>query len=421
MFEKTGDRWEDKFEGLPGFSLVVAIVTIFLAQWSPRGGETAGYETTVLIAVAVGYLLYRAGSLLDKVFDAKMFYGGLEKAPHWPGGQTLHGARVKAANQLNCPLTGLYAKAEGLLKKSEEWQNEVKAKMDGSKAARSFIVPLLLILAAQAIKHFQLPLSHGLSVEWLEPKIEAFLVAAVLVYLITDIELFQWICFSVALTLLGILFLRLPGDWLNSWRFHPLTVGCALVLTTWIYVWQRVGAMTRLYELTAGFGFSKHFVTTESATSDEKVMKGMFLGPRTMMPLRVVALYPCKEQEVTEDELQRAERLVRSVALMHVQLYRFSERPPGAPLPEADEMLPFSLVLEEEKKKNLIGEYKTEDSKAGKSAKSDLVIKVVKDSAAKEGQRMTSSRGEQRRRLADLKKLINGKSEGTVHSGSMQR
>jgi hypothetical protein len=405
MFEKTGDRWEDKFEGLPGFGLVVAIVAMLLAWGLPRGAETAAAEMNALIAVAVAYLLYRSGSLLDKLFDC--LYGSLEKAPPWPGGQALHNARRVAAKQLNCPLTGLYAKAEGILKKSEEWENEVEAKMDGSKAARSFIIPFLVILAVQLItRHSHLRLPHLLGLERLEPRIvEIILVAAVLVYLILDIKVVQWICLGAAPILLGILFLRLPREWLISWRFHPFTVGCGLLLTTLIYVWRRLAAMLRVYELASRLQVSKRFASVGNATSDEREMRGMLFAGNTVLPLRVVALYPSKEQGVTEDDLQRAERLVRSLALMNVQLYKFSERPLNAPLSGTEPSLPVSLLSVEEMKR-IKGDYKPEESKSSREASLDVVIKVVKSP----GSRSLLNK-------AELEKLLNGRHQARFGPG----
>jgi hypothetical protein len=167
MFEKTGDRWEDKFEGLPGFGLVVAIVAVLLAWWSGSSGETVRRESNPLIAVAIAYLLYRTGSVVDDLLFKTTYEKRLEKPHRWLSRwDVLYRASTDAAKSLNCPITGLYAKAEGILKGTEEWQNQVKPKMDGSKAARSFIIPSLVIFAAQ---YFQLRLPHFSVPQWLEP------------------------------------------------------------------------------------------------------------------------------------------------------------------------------------------------------------------------------------------------------------
>jgi len=381
MFEKLGDRWEDKFEDLPGFSLVVAIVALVLAAWSPHGGEVTPRETNPLVAVAVAYLLYRSGSLLDKLFDS--LYGKLEEpGPRFYGGKALDGARLGAARNLKCPVPGLYNKAASLLRNSEEWKSEVKGKMDGSKAARSLILPLLGILIVQQVRHFHWALPQTLNLEWLRPQIaERFLVGAVVVYLISSIKLVQSICFVIAVVLPLILFIHHPPQLLNTWPLQWPIVGCLLVLSALIYVWRRLAAMMTIYELAAHLHISRHFVPVEGAIGGRGEVKGILFAGKAVVPLRIVALFPCKDQKVSDGELKKAEMLLRSWAPADVQFCKLPERPHN-PTPSGEQMLNVSLLAEKEEKKTLnqITRQEPEDWSPKQPTQLDIVIQVLKGS-----------------------------------------
>jgi hypothetical protein len=394
MFEKTGDRWEDKFEGLPGFGLVVAIMVALLAWWSPNSGEAVGRETNALVGVAVAYLLYRSGTLLDKPLFNRL-YGGLREAPRWPGGHRLHKARLKAAENLNCPLTGLYAKAEGIVKLSEDWHNEVKSKMDASKAARSFILPLFWILLVQLTRR-RVP--HP-DLGPFERILEGILVAAVLLYLLVDKRFLQTICLVAAPILLMLLFLDLPEELLNSWQFHPLTLGGAFVLAIGLYTWQRLGAMTKLYDLAGDLTLLRHSIKLENVSTGKPETRAVLFAGKTVLPLRKVALYPCKEQDVTEAELQDAEKLVRSLAAVDVQVNTQLERPAHAVGHGREGTLPVYL-LSKDRMNRIIGYYKPQDSQAVREAQPDLVIQVVR--TAEMPPNLKNLRKELERNLANL-------------------
>lgn len=427
MFEKIGDRWEDLFEDLPGFSLAVAIVVLILAWWSPEAGEGAQHEINALIAVAVAYLLYRGGSIWDDVFD--WFYGDLKDGPRWPGGKRLHDARKHAAEKLNCPRTGLYAKANEILKRTEQWKREVKSKMDGSKAARCFIIPLFVLLLVEGFDwkglearvvnliqplYQQLlpgglqPLAAGLihpllpylpdcmGLPGAETLLKAGLAGSVVVYLLSDNKKLERICFALAVVLLGMLLLRLVGDQPSSWCFisqkwRLIFVGAPLLLAICLYVWQRLLAMVSLYHLAAELPVSREFVEVEDAAHYTKKEKGLLFAGKAVMPLRVVELYCCKEdkedKELRKELLQRAELLLSSWAPMDVQVYM--QDPTGDAPDKKKATLPVSLLYDEDYMKIVderpteVDERLTEKVKVGWGIKPDVLIRVDMSGADK--------------------------------------
>jgi len=72
---------------------------------------------------------------------------------HFPGKRTLENNRDAAAKKLDCDVDGLYDRAAAGFKKSEDWENSVRLWLETSKAARTFAIPLALVLIYACLRN----------------------------------------------------------------------------------------------------------------------------------------------------------------------------------------------------------------------------------------------------------------------------
>jgi hypothetical protein len=167
---------KEKAKKVPGLGLVAAVLSALIAVILHKSSSDFDiWLVGVIWALAYGF--YRLGSCLDKkVFDP--LYSERKDfptpPPSWhivhfvhflrrslyllagslPGAKELRKTREKAAKMLHEAAktsnphtsTGIYKTAEKLFGKSDDWDQKVKPLLNLSKAARTFVIPLALIL-----------------------------------------------------------------------------------------------------------------------------------------------------------------------------------------------------------------------------------------------------------------------------------
>lgn len=152
---------ENALKTIPGLTLVFAIAALLLLE------DNSELAAAIRVFV-VAWTLYRISSNLDWFFD--LAYGPgprdadqpknaapsvwLKLQQFWchlrsgllPGFRSLEHKRDEAAGKLGLKgVKGLYGRAEKILKETDDWKTNVEPLRGFSKAARAFIVPLLLV------------------------------------------------------------------------------------------------------------------------------------------------------------------------------------------------------------------------------------------------------------------------------------
>jgi hypothetical protein len=172
--------FEHSFTKYPGLDLVVQIVTLLFIPLALSKETIERWSLALLIIVLAGaILLFRLSSRLDDVvFDP--LYGTARKRLRryeplcrvlssllfpvvflirfFGMKRRLAHERGRALRTLKYPLltsteplppdetfSGLYSAAKTIFSSGEEWENKVRARLEYSKAARVFVVPLLLL------------------------------------------------------------------------------------------------------------------------------------------------------------------------------------------------------------------------------------------------------------------------------------
>jgi len=128
---------KEKAAKIPGLSYFVIVATFLLLSKEPTVADA------VLIFL-FSWFFYLAGSTWDKLFD--WFYKPRKKPLPAPFIKSLGESRELAARVLKRPITGIYKKSKQLFEKSEDWEKHVNSPLQASKAARTLIIPCILIL-----------------------------------------------------------------------------------------------------------------------------------------------------------------------------------------------------------------------------------------------------------------------------------
>lgn len=142
---------ERAFKTIPGLALAFGIVGLFTLS---LGSELSAALRLFVIA----WIFYRIGSWLDRpVFDTLYDPPSLETETAWDRWRQrrlfryriLEERREKAARALGLPGTaGLYKKATAALREAEVSDLKVYSSLQYSKAARTFILPLVVVSIA---------------------------------------------------------------------------------------------------------------------------------------------------------------------------------------------------------------------------------------------------------------------------------
>src|SRR5215467_11266195 len=153
---KLGERF---MEGVPGFAVVAIIVGALLPIILAAGAETAPEagahgivkEVIPVIALVLAWAGYFLGHYLDDVlFDPIWGTPGirnrskiLQKVLFFT---RLDSARTALADAWHRPVTGIFAKAQDLMGKTELWEKKIKWPLELSKAVRSLTILALVAL-----------------------------------------------------------------------------------------------------------------------------------------------------------------------------------------------------------------------------------------------------------------------------------
>lgn len=141
---------ERAFKTIPGLALAFGIVGLFTL--SPGSELSAALRVFV-----IAWILYRLGSLLDALFDRLYGPRSPETETTWDRWRlkrlfhyrVLEDRREEAARALGLASTvGLYKKATAALREAEVSDLKVYSSLQYSKAARTFILPLLAVSIA---------------------------------------------------------------------------------------------------------------------------------------------------------------------------------------------------------------------------------------------------------------------------------
>jgi hypothetical protein len=157
---------EKVFENTPGLPLVAAAVGSMLALVIKQSEDKFGIGTLLLV-YAGSYLFYRAGGLLDDRLFTPLYGSQADRSKLkavWRHGTPVALAPIRwlvdsvpptgnlattrtAATQALASSSdeGLYSSAKHIFGTSEEWRDKVKPVLEVSKAARSLVLPLLVL------------------------------------------------------------------------------------------------------------------------------------------------------------------------------------------------------------------------------------------------------------------------------------
>jgi hypothetical protein len=149
LMEKLFKRWE-------GLSLAVVILGFFLAQTYMREGQVPEGQVatklffTLLIWLAA-IVFHWLGTYLDKPIYDSLF--GVKGKFHEVMDEFRRGVRQKF-DDLGWQTSALQATSKTLFERSEKWEKNVKTSYEISKAARTFILPLVALLCYQIASLF---------------------------------------------------------------------------------------------------------------------------------------------------------------------------------------------------------------------------------------------------------------------------
>jgi hypothetical protein len=146
-------------EKIPGLGYVATILTVWtgsLTIFPPESTEFRGIAIS-LAAVILSVAMYRIGGILDGWLFDPVFApdpGDLHPVrrriwlvarPIREGAVELAAARERATRNLQLPVAGIYSESALMFKRTGAWEKRVKVPLEISKAARTFVLPLLFV------------------------------------------------------------------------------------------------------------------------------------------------------------------------------------------------------------------------------------------------------------------------------------
>jgi hypothetical protein len=361
---KLGERF---MEGVPGFALVAIVLGAVLPFVLPLGAEgplesgplkmtRQALPVIILVLAWVGYFL---GHYLDSLlFDPIWVVPGIRDMPNgfrrillfeW-----LDQSRTALADQWERPVTGIFAKAQDLMSRTELWDKKMKWPLEWSKAFRS-----LAILGCVA-------LTLWYRWQWI---LLIFFFSFILLFVHTGRRwtALKTLVFGTTLVCALIRLLLLTSDHIQRWMFRPLTLAAVTVVSAVLYLGLRIRHVRTLYEGARGLELGE--------------CHGMFCAGEKVVPMRNVLLIA--DDRVRDEDFNGADCFVQSKALMHVKLstMRRSDSPPSY----KTRIQLFKSQLE--RVQTARQAYLSPDLKLSDPRKFDLVIEYF-DRDAPEGQEL---------------------------------
>lgn len=303
-FAKLGERF---LEGVPGFALVATVlggVIPFLLPFAAEGPSDTGplsltkqaLPVIILVLAWVGYFL---GHYLDPLlFDPIWGSPGICKASKTIRRifffQRLDESRTGLADEWKRPVSGIFAKAQDLMSKTELWDKKVKWPLEWSKAFRS-----LAILGIVA-------LTFWCRWQWIAL---IFFFSLVFLFVSTGerwpaLPALKTLIFGTTLVCLLIQLLLSTGEHIQLKMFRPLTLAVVTLASAALYLVLRIIHVRTLYE--------------SARKLELHECGGVFSAGQKIAPVRNVLLIA--GDGVSDDELHKADSFVQSKALMHVKL-----------------------------------------------------------------------------------------------------
>jgi hypothetical protein len=202
----------------------------------------------------------------------------------------LDDSRTKLADHWKRPVTGIFAKAQDLMSKTELWDKKIKWPLEWSKA-----FPSLAILEVVA-------LTSWTRWQWL---VLIFLLSFVLLLVQTGKRwtALKSLIFGITLVCLLIRLLLWAGDHIQLRMFRPAILNAALLASVVSYLGLRIRHVRTLYE--------------SARNLELKECSPMFCAGQKIVPLRNVLLVA--DDGVQDKEFFKADCFVQSRALMHVK------------------------------------------------------------------------------------------------------
>lgn len=295
---KLGERF---MEGVPGFALVTIVlgaVLPFVLQLRAAGpSESVPLKMTrqalpiiVLVLAWIGYFLghYLDPLLFDPIWGVpgiRNFRKGLRRILFF---EWLDQSRNMLADQWERPVTGIFAKAQDLMNKTELWDKRIKWPLEWSKAFRSLAILGVVALALWCPWRWILLI---------------FLFSFILLFVHKARRLTSLKTLVFATTLVCLLTRPLlPSD--DIQKRSPLIPSVMTALSVSLYLGLRIIHVRTLYEGAQGLELEE--------------CGGMFCAGEKVTPMRNVLLIA--DAGVRDEVFHRADCFVQSKALMHVKL-----------------------------------------------------------------------------------------------------
>jgi hypothetical protein len=306
---KLGERF---MEGVPGFALVAIVLGGVLPLVLPLGTEGASETGTlklarqalpviVLILAWVGYFLghYLDPLLFDPVWGAPGIQNWSEALRKVLFFERLNESRKALADHWKRPVTGIFAKAQDLMSKTNLWDKKIKWPLEWSKAFRS-----LAILGVVA-------LTSWCRWEWIAL---VFFLSFVLLFVRTERRwtvrtercwtALKTLGFGITLVCLLIRLVLLADGRIQLRMFRPLILAAGTLVSAVLYLGLRIRHVRTLYESARNLEREEH--------------GGLFCAGQKIVPLRNVLLVT--EDGFRDETLHKSDWFVQSKALMHVKL-----------------------------------------------------------------------------------------------------
>jgi hypothetical protein len=252
---------KEKTAKIPGLSYVVIVATFLLLSKEPTVADA-------VLILLLSWLFYSAGSGWDKFFD--WVYKPRKEPLLTLGIKSLAESREAAARALKRPITGIYKKSKQLFAKSEDWEKHVNTPLQLSKAARTLIIPCILILTYT----YSLP-SSG---QWLTAA------QSVLRNMVGYVSRYPSLHWAIEKTSHFLAIQEQRPEGLRWFVAHAHVVTVILILVTILSVWLRIVHMKKLYRLVSHARLSRFAVLDQQNKKREMLsVNERVLAVRTIL------------------------------------------------------------------------------------------------------------------------------------------